>query len=162
MSAIVAARTRVCLAAVAISTLATTACAGSGRSAGTVTVPPASATASLDPAALARRYLTVLSTDLAGLVPIDSTCRSGVDACRAAIDRAGSIAAKVVADLQHLTAEPDAISTPVDDIRAQSRFVVTITTDFDSYGMPVDEAVRAYTAEYNTIEHDLAVLRSLV
>jgi hypothetical protein len=117
-------------------------------------------TPTLDQAGQIHQYITVLSTDLSPLVRIDSACGSSAAACGRALDQEGALAAKAVSDLQHLAAEPDAIRTPVEDIREQARFVVDIDQSYDAGGMDPAEAIRAYTPEYLTIEHDLTLLQA--
>jgi hypothetical protein len=70
------------------------------------------------------------------------------------------VASKVGEDLQRTPAEPNTILTPVEDIRAAARFVVSVARAFDAGTMSAPEAVNAYTAEYNTLEQALQQIKS--
>jgi hypothetical protein len=102
----------------------------------------------------------MLSKDLSPLQPVDTACRGGTEACRTALDQAAAVATKVGDDLQHTTAEPDAIQKPVEDIRAAVRFVLSVDRAFDAATMSVSEAVNAYTAEFNALEQALHQLQA--
>jgi hypothetical protein len=138
---------RACAAVFATAFLA--ACSSStGDSSPTTTQEPSRTP---DAASLVRTYVAMLSRDLAPLQPLDAACRGAAEACRAALDQAAVIAAKVGDDLQHTPAEPNAIQKPVEDIRASATLVLSIARAFDAGTMSASEAVNAYTAEYNTL-----------
>ncbi len=129
------------------------ACSGGRSGSSATTTPEPSRTP--DGANLVRTYAAMLSRDLGTLQPVDTACGGSPEACRAALDQAAVVAAKVEEDLQHTSAEPDAIQKPVEDVRAAVQFVVSIDRAFDAGTMSASEAVGAYMAEFNTLEQAL-------
>jgi hypothetical protein len=114
----------------------------------------------VDAHSLVQRYVTMLTADLNALPSVKAACTGTLDACATALDAMDVASAKALADLQQLPAEPASVSTEVEDIRYNLRFLHYWGPNIRAGNNSIDEAVRYCEGDRAHLLSELAKLVS--